>query len=139
MCIRDRFIPWYAEPSKWRLKPPADWIPSDPTLAHARAAEDEGPRWLKQKVQLTRDQMYWYERARSSAEAEEKLAQFLTQYPATPEESFQYSGRSIFPLSVRERIKQQARKIEQVWLIEPAALAQERAALVREGQSPLCL
>lgn len=131
------FIPWYAEPGKWRLRAPLDWVPSDPTLAHARAAEEEGPRWLKRPVSLTRDQLYWYERARSAAEAEEKLAQFLTQYPATPEESFQYSGRSIFPLSVRERIKQQARKIEQVWLIEPAALAQERAALVREGQSPL--
>jgi hypothetical protein len=37
---------------------------------------------------------------------------------------------------VRERIKQQARPIHAVLLVEPHALAQERAKLVSEGQVP---
>ncbi len=135
--IQPVFIPWGAEPTKWRLRPPTDWIPTEATLAHARMAEEEWPRWLHRSVTLQKDQLYWYERARSAAEEEGKLAQFLTQYPATPEESFQFSGRSIFSLAVRERIKQQARKVDQVWLIEPAAMAQERALLVREGKVPV--
>ena len=130
------FIPWYAEPSKWRLRPPADWAPTEATLAHARLCEEAAPRWLTAAVSLTRDQLYWYERARATAEEKEQLAYFLAEYPATPDECFQYSGRSIFSLAVRERIKAQARKVSSVWLIEPAALAQERAALVREGTVP---
>jgi hypothetical protein len=135
--IQPVFIPWYIEPAKWRLRPPTAWVPAEATLAHARMCEDEGPRWTGAPVSLTKDQLYWYEKARAAAEADEKLAQFLTQYPATPDESFQYSGRSIFSLSVQQRIKAQARRMEEVWLIEPAAMAQERAALVAKGESPL--
>lgn len=135
------FIPWYAEPEKWRLRPPAEWMPNAATISHARKCEEDAPRWLGKSVTLTRDQLYWYERSRVAAEDKDArepgaLATFLSEYPATPEECFQYSGRSIFSLAVRERIKSQARPILAVCLVEPHALAQERAQLVREGGIP---
>lgn len=135
------FIPWYVEPEKWRLRPPVDWIPTPATISHARKCEAEAPRWLGKTISLTKDQLYWYERSRAAAEdADDRkpgsLATFLSEYPATPDEAFQYTGRSIFSLAVRERIKAQARPIAGVLLVEPHALAQERATLVAEGKLP---
>lgn len=126
------FIPWYAEPNKWRLRPPAGWSPSAPTVAHATRCSESSHKWLGRTVTLTRDQLYWYEGARAAAEEKEDLAHFLAEYPADPEECFQHSGRSIFPLQLRERIKAQARPLAEMLLIEPAAMAQERATLMRD-------
>lgn len=125
------FIPWYAEPSKYRLPPPAEWIPSPATLAHAKACSEESPRWLGYRVDLAPEQLYWYEREKAAWEMDDRLADFLSEYPAVPAECFQFSGRSIFPLAMRERIKAQARPPLAVLLVEPHALAQERAALKR--------
>ena len=130
------FIPWYAEPTKYRLPPPPSWSPTPDTLAHAKACYEESPRWMGTAVTLAPEQLYWYERERQAWTQDERLADFLSEYPATPAECFQYSGRSIFSLAVRERIKQQARPIHAVLLVEPHALAQERAKLVSEGQVP---
>lgn len=131
--FRPVFIPWYAEPDKWRLKPPSGWLPSTATLAHAAQAAVEGPKWLGTAVSLTADQLYWYERGRADAEREGTLATFLSEYPALPEESFQFSGRSIFSLETRERVKAQARPLAAVWSIEPAALQQATAELLRQA------
>jgi hypothetical protein len=105
------FIPWYAEQSKYRLPAPLSWSPSPDTLAHARRAEEYGPRWMHRSVQLTRDQLYFYEQARAAAEAKDMLAEFLQEMPADDEEAFQMSGRSIFTVGVIERIKNQARPL----------------------------
>jgi hypothetical protein len=131
------FIPWYAEPEKWRLRAPVAWAPSAPTLEHATRCETNGPRWMGAKVSLTRDQLYWYEGARAAAEEKEDLSHFLAEYPAEPEECFQFSGRSIFPLALRERIKAQARPLSQMLLVEPAAMAQERAQVFRDTTAGL--
>ena len=105
------FIPWYAEPSKYRLPAPLSWSPDDDTLAHARRAETLGPRWLHKAVSLTRDQLFWYQNAREEADAKDLLGEFLQEFPADDEEAFQMSGRSIFTVKVIERIKAQARPI----------------------------
>lgn len=130
------FIPWYAEVTKYWLDPPPDWTPSADSLAHANACEAESPRWLGRTHRLTKAQLYWYEREKAAWAMDDRLADFLSEYPATPAECFQYSGRSIFPLLVRERIKAQARPVAGVLLVESHALAQERAALIQEGQLP---
>lgn len=123
------FIPWYAEPEKWRLRASVDWIPSTDTLQHAARCEADGPRWLGGRITLNRDQLHWYERTKAGYAADDRLAEFLTEYPAEPTDAFQYSGRSVFSLTTRERIKTQARPTLSVLLIESAALAQERATL----------
>lgn len=105
------FIPWYAEPQKYWLPAPVDWSISEATLVHAKRAEEFGPRWMKQAVHLTRDQLYWYETRRAEAEEKDQLESFLQEYPADDEEAFQMSGRSIFSVKLRERVKLQARPI----------------------------
>lgn len=103
------FIPWYAEISKYARPAPPAWVPDDTTLAHAKRCEQEGPKYLFRPVTLTREQLYWWEVKRKSFEASGALYQFLEEYPAEPNEAFQYSGRSPFPIHVIERIRNAAR------------------------------
>ena len=105
------FIPWYAEPTKYRLPAPLSWSPADETLVHARRAEEFGPRWMHRSVSLTRDQLYWYEQARSVADEKDVLGDFLQEFPADDEEAFQMAGHSIFTVKTIERIKAQSRPL----------------------------
>lgn len=105
------FVPWYAEKTKWWLPAPVNWTPDAETLAHAKQAEFHGPKYMKRAVRLTRNQLYWYERERYTKEAVGELYKFRSEFPSMPEEAFQYSGRSIFPLAVQERIRAQAKPI----------------------------
>jgi hypothetical protein len=112
------FIPWYAERGKYWLPAPVDWTPNLTTLAHARRATEYGPRWMHSTVQLTREQLYWYEFNRAQNEAAGKLSSFLEEYPSDDEEAFQHSGRSIFTLQVRERIRDKAKSLVGVVEVE---------------------
>lgn len=105
------FIPWYAEPSKYWLPVPEGWEPSADTIAHARRAEEYGPRWMHRAVALTREQLCWYQTARQQADEKDLLEAFLQEFPSDDEEAFQMSGRSIFKTKVRERVKSQSRPI----------------------------
>jgi hypothetical protein len=119
------FIPWFIEPTKYWAPAPADWVPTDQTLSHARRAAEDGRRWVGRPCEPTRNQLYWYERQRTLAARNERLHEFLAEYPANPEESFQHSARSIFPLAVQERLRTQARPIADVWRVEPAAVLRD--------------
>src|SRR5207253_5164717 len=55
------------------------------------------------KVTLSRDQLYWYECERSQALKDGVLNWFLTNFCATPEESFQNTTLSPFSDEVIER------------------------------------
>lgn len=118
------FIPWYAEPSKYRKRPPVDWSPSATTQAHARRCEETGERWIHKPVRLTRDQLYWYETTRAEFEADDNLSAFLEEYAADPEEAFQYSGHSIFSVTLQQRVKDQARPVAGVLEILPTRAMQ---------------
>lgn len=114
------FIPWYAEPERYWLPAPVDWSPNEDTLEHAKRAELHGPFWMKRSVHLTRNQLYWYEHSKLAALEKDELAKFLEEYPADDEEAFQYSGKSVFSLMVRERIRRAMRPLAQVLEIRPA-------------------
>jgi hypothetical protein len=103
------FIPWYAEKSKYWLPAPASWTPATDTLAFAARAEREGPKFMHAAVRLTREQLRWYEQSKRTFAEKDQLYKFLEEYPATPEEAFQYSGQGIFPLVVQERMRSQAK------------------------------
>lgn len=104
------FIPWYAEEKQYRKTPPVDWVPAESTLLHAKHCEATGQRWVRRKVRLTRQQLYWYEETRKVFESEERLSDFFEEYAADPESAFQFSGRSIFNSAVLERIANQMRQ-----------------------------
>lgn len=106
------FIGWYMEKSRHWLPYPAGWIPNTTTLAHARRIEESSPRWLKGKKYIcSKEQLYWYENARLVATAKDDLESFLQEHPADDEEAFQYSGKSVFPVLLRERVKLQSRPV----------------------------
>lgn len=104
------FIPWYAEVTQYRKNAPVDWAPAETTAAHAKHCERTGERWVHRKVELTRDQLFWYESTRKVFEKEDRLSDFFEEYAADPESAFQFSGRSIFGTAVLERIASQMRQ-----------------------------
>lgn len=127
------FIPWYAERSKYWLPPPSTWVPTSETLAFAARVADKGPQFMRRPITLDREQLYWYEQRRAEAVRKEQLYKFLEEYPAEPEEAFQYSGRSIFSIETMDRMERQARPLIDVWRVAPAAdLATDKDALLRE-------
>jgi hypothetical protein len=106
------FIPWYAEKEKYWLPCSAEWVPNQETLSHARRIEETSPRWFRGKVyRPTREQLFWYESARTENDSKGLLEEFLQEYPADDEEAFQMSGRSVFKVGVRERIRTQSRPL----------------------------
>lgn len=132
------FLPWYAEPRKYRKSAPAGWLPADSTLAHARRCEEQGPRWLhKAKVELSRDQLYWYEQTRAYYEAKKSLQDFLQEYAADPEECFVFSGRSLITQDVIQRHTDLARPLLGAFEIAPkmdVEKAQRLEALAARGE-----
>ncbi len=105
--FRNIFIPWYAEPGRYSMPCPPGWVPAAETLAHARRAQVMGPRWLGHKVELTKEQLVWYQASREYFTAKGKLKKFLEEYAADDEECFQHGGQSIFSVEVLDRLQQQ--------------------------------
>jgi hypothetical protein len=91
------FVPWYIETKKYRARPPDNWRPSEISLLHAKLVYETSPEWCGGKaVMLPREQLYWYETSRAEYQEAGKLNLYLTNFCATPEESFQHSGSSSF-------------------------------------------
>lgn len=118
-CI---FIPWYAEPGKYGIPAPVDWSPTPHTIAHAARCEESSTKWMKRRITLTRDQLYWYESTREYYEAKDELQKFIEEVGAVDDdETFQHSGRSIFPGPTIQRIRESARPIAAVLEVGPWA------------------
>jgi hypothetical protein len=104
------FIPWYAEASKYRRQPPVGWVPSDVSILHAKKIHDTSAAYLEGKqLMLPRENLYWWESTRAEYQRGNNLTFFLTNYCATPEESFQHSGTSAFPAELLEDMRLHAR------------------------------
>jgi hypothetical protein len=91
-----KFVPWYMLEFKYRRTPPADWQPNAHSLLHAEKVRETSPGYIGRVVELSKDQLYWWESTREEYRKKGSLSFFLTNYPATLEESFQTSGNSIF-------------------------------------------
>ncbi len=117
------FIPWYAERSKYWAPCPTGWIPPDSVLQYAARVATHGPRWMGQsEYRLSKEQLYWYHLQRRAAEDKGTLYKFLEEYPAEPEEAFQYSGRSIFTPAQIDYLRQRAKPARLVYRVLPATL-----------------
>lgn len=132
--FKNLFVGAYAVPSKYSLRPPADWTPKDATIAWAAKAERESPAWcFGQTIRPTLAQCFWYESTRAFYEEKGKLHEFLREYPSDPEECFQYAGQTIFTHPQLQAIDAAGskRKILDIWTVAPA---REIAALRREQE-----
>jgi hypothetical protein len=105
-----KFIPWYVLAFKYSRRAPVDWSPAQWTLEHARKVELTSPEYLGRVVTLTRDQLYWWETTREEYRKQGNLAYFLTNYPATLEESFQSSATSVFDVDTIDHYRTQTRQ-----------------------------
>lgn len=90
------FVPWYMLEFKYRRTPLVGWQPNDHSLLHAQKVRDTSLGYVGRVVELTREQLYWWETTREEYRKKGSLPIFLTNYPATLEESFQFSSESIF-------------------------------------------
>ena len=90
------FVPWYAEPKKYRRQPPAMWQPSEVALLHAKRVYETSPEFLGKTAVLSPEQLYWWESTRKEYAEDGKLNLFLTNYCETPESSFQHTNVAAF-------------------------------------------
>jgi hypothetical protein len=103
------FIPWYAERTKnARYDIPVDWSPDVDTLAHAKKIESTSPEWMGYAYTPTRPQLYFYETEREAKRRDGEYKTFLVNFCATPEESFQHSGRGAFNEEVIQILRDEA-------------------------------
>jgi len=88
------FCPWYAADIKYAETPPVDWQPDEYVQHVAEVVRETSAEYLGYTMELTRNQMYWYEREMDNHEG--RLFTFFSNYPTTIEESFQNSGDCAF-------------------------------------------
>jgi hypothetical protein len=103
------FIPWYAELSKYRANPPTNWKPSEIAMLHAQKVHDTSAQYVGHTVMLPRENLWWWESTREEYRVGDKLNFFLTNYAATPEESFQHSNKSAFPVELLAELRDRCR------------------------------
>lgn len=104
------FIPYYMNRMKYRSNPPNDWSPEQHTLAHAELIERTSPEFFDgMTVHPTREQLYWWETTRAQHARNGELATFLTNYPATPEQSFQSTSQGALPVDLLEQMETELR------------------------------
>jgi hypothetical protein len=102
------YIPWYALGKKYSLTAPLNWEPEADSLAHGSKVYETSPLYVGRTVLLERDQLYWWEMERKSARRSGTLSFFLTNYSATPQESFQHFSQSAFPAELIEELSNHA-------------------------------
>lgn len=102
------FTPWYIEPKKHRRTPPSDWRPSQATTEHAELITRTSAEYAGHTIKPTMDQIYWWETEREMYRKNDSLNVFLTNYCATPEQSFQHSTRSALPIDTIEWMRTNA-------------------------------
>ncbi|KKM65641.1 hypothetical protein LCGC14_1489170, partial [marine sediment metagenome] len=83
------------------------WKPSEIAMLHAKKVYETSPEWIGRAVMLSPEQLYWWESERGDAVKRGVLNIFLTNYCATPEESFQHTGQSAFAPEILEKLRLQ--------------------------------
>lgn len=103
------FGPWYMESRKYRRAAPDDWVPKVHTQAHAEMVERTSAEYCGRTVRLTREQMHWWETERETYRRLGTLHIFLTNFCATPAESFQHINGSALPIETLETLLNRAK------------------------------
>jgi hypothetical protein len=96
------FTPWWINSAKNRLAPPDGWEPDSVTKEHADLIERTSIDFAGVTVRPNVTQLFWWETERLLNKHLGTLHIFFSNYPATPEQSFQHSGSSALPLETIE-------------------------------------
>lgn len=104
------FIPWWYNKLKYRDNPPSNWKIEDHTVKHAELVERTSPEFNDGKtVRLSIEQLYWWETERFRHTRNGQLSEFLTNYAATPEQSFQSRLNGALPPELIEELEFECR------------------------------
>jgi hypothetical protein len=104
------FVPSYVLAKKYSAVPPTGWNPAEQTLLHAKKVAETSPDFVGRRVELTKEQLYWFETERRSAQKAGELNLFLTNHAPDPESSFQHSGQSAFDIELMETLRNRSLK-----------------------------
>jgi hypothetical protein len=74
-------------------------------MMHAKKVYETSREFVGKEILLSKETLYWYETTRAEYQDSGKLNLFLTNYAATPEESFQHTNLSAFSTEVLERLR----------------------------------
>lgn len=118
---RYSFIPWYSEPKKYRRTPPVGWQPSEVAYLHAKKVKETSAEWIGKSILIPKEQLYWWETTREEYRVAGRLNFFLSNYCATPEESFQHAGDSAFDSELLDKIRTRAKWPDTVYEFEKVA------------------
>lgn len=99
------FTPWYSVEEKYKAHPPEGWQPSTQTMLYAQRVWETSLEYVGKQVILSKQQLYWYESTRNEYMKSGSLANFLTNFCATIEESFQYRESGAFTVEVLDRLR----------------------------------
>lgn len=99
------FTPCYLNKQKNRLIAPDTWQPNDVTKRQAELIESTSAEFCGYKFTPDRHHLYWWEMEYERNHRMGSLAVFLTNYPATPEQSFQYAQDAALPIETIEWIR----------------------------------
>ncbi len=97
------FLGWHSAPNKWTDDPTGVEISSEVQELAARLEREEG-------VVLSKGQLAFYQKKRNHYKSLNKEEVLLQEFPSTPDEAFQTGLRSVFPIEVRVRVRNGARK-----------------------------
>lgn len=118
------FIPWWYNRLKYRGNPPPNWRPTDLTIQHAALIERTSPEFNDGvTVRPTIEQLYWWETERAQHVRNGELATFLTNYPATPDQSFQNPLQGALPAELIEKMETRVRMPRKMYEVEIAQVA----------------
>lgn len=104
------YVPWYAELSKYRTNVPEGWQPSEAALLHAQKVADTSTQYVGHRVLLPATNLRWWEVTREEYRKSNRLNFFLTNWSATPEESFQHSTASAFDSELLADLRDRTRQ-----------------------------
>lgn len=93
------FLPWYVMPSEYSLKPPSEWRMTDDQKAKQAAWSITRRKIDGQDV--TREQMYWYERTLAGPPHYGNLDSFDMEYPSDDTTCFMLRSKSVFTDDMR--------------------------------------
>lgn len=114
--LKPVFIPWYTDPETYTIKAPSEWSPSSDAIFHSNYVKETSSKWTGKVVELTRDQLFWWERTRAEYIDGKMLNKFLAEYAYDDTSAFQASTVSVFPTEMIEEMRQ--RTAHQPTLVE---------------------
>lgn len=95
------FIAWYLRPG-WRASGEGMAFSPETQAMAARVQRETG-------LVLDREQLAWYQLKRRELESKDNLELFYQEFPSTVEEAFQTGLRSVFPITLRSKLRDRVR------------------------------